>query len=271
VLPANYRKRSFLRFNAPIEQDRLLADYQSISEDAWMSSYWGNVHCSVGMLLLRGGGTGTPEDFYSDEVHDQPLLSELPYIRELIDSDGPFGKAEFAFLFRMEPDGVTLAHNDYMERWHDLYRIHVPVITNNRAYLIAEGRSQHLAAGSAWSFDNQSRHGVINGPQTRIHLIFDVPFSDAIAARIDDAEHLPGKKKSGHLEKIDSKVKARASYPGDVEVKEAIASLRGRGLDDDRIAEFFNAKQIPTRHYDVKQPKGLGAWHAADIVNMDAG
>jgi hypothetical protein len=271
VLPARYRKRSFLRFNAPIDQDRLLRDYHAISESAWLSSYWGNVHCSVGMLLLRGGGSGTPEDFYSDEVHDQPLLLELPYIEELIGASGAFGKAEFAFLFRMEPDGVTLAHNDYMERWHDLYRIHVPIITNNRAFLIAEGRSQHFAAGHAWSFDNQSRHGVINGPHTRIHLIFDVPFGDALAAQLDKADHLPGKKKSGHLEKIDSKVKARPSYPGDVAVREAITSLRGRGLNDERIAEFLNAKEIPTRHYDIRRPKGLADWRAGDIQQIEPG
>lgn len=268
MLPAGYRKRSFLRFKAPIDQSRLLADHDSIAEDAWLASYWGNVHCSVGMLLLRGGGSGTPEDFYSEEVHDQPLLGSLPYISELIGAHGPFGMAEFAFLFRMEPNGVTLAHNDYMERWHDLYRIHVPIITNNRAYLIAEGQSQHLEAGYAWTFDNQSRHGVVNGPQTRIHLIFDVPFGDAIAAELDRAEHLPGKKKSGHLEKIDSKVKARPSYPGDVAVREAIGKLRDQGLNDARIAEFFNAKAVPGRRYDVAQPHGAADWTATDIEGI---
>ena len=40
---------------AMIDLPRLRQEYASIPEDAWMASYWGTIHCSVGMLLLRGG------------------------------------------------------------------------------------------------------------------------------------------------------------------------------------------------------------------------
>lgn len=265
-----YRKRSFLRFNVGIDSARLLAEYQAVGEDAWLSSYWGNVHCSVGMLLLRGGNSGTAEDFYSREVEDQPVLEQLPYARQLISDSGPFGRAEFAFVFRMEPNGVTMAHNDYMERWHDLYRIHIPIDTHPKAHLIVNGLSQHLAAGYAWTFDNQARHGVVNGPKPRAHLILDVPMNDALAAAWDKARHFPGEVIKGHMDKIQSDKKARASYPGDDEMRKALRLLRERGLDDAAIAGFLNEKKVPARRYDPSKPRGVVAWTANDVAAVEA-
>ena len=55
------------------------------------------------------------------------------------------------------------------------FRIHIPIVTNDGAYLLSEGRAKHLAAGEVWTFDNQSMHAVTNGDAVRAHLIFDVP------------------------------------------------------------------------------------------------
>lgn len=262
-----FRKQSFLRFNVGLDNDRLLAEYENIPADAWLNSYWGNVHCSVGMLL-RGGNSGSAEDFYSKDVVDQPILDHLPYAGELISESGPFGRAEFAFIFRMEPNGVTMAHNDYMERWHNLYRIHIPIDTNPKAHLIVNGLSQHLALGYAWTFDNQARHGVVNGPKPRTHLILDVPHNDKLEVAWGKAKLLPGEIKKGHLEKIESDKKARVSYPGDAEIMCALTALRERGLDDTAIAEFLNAKKIPRRHYDSSKPRGAVAWCADDVAGF---
>ena len=68
MLPPEYRKKNFLRFDVPVDLDGLVGEYNAIPSSAWATSYWGDVHCSVGMLLLRGGTSGTERDFYSDEV-----------------------------------------------------------------------------------------------------------------------------------------------------------------------------------------------------------
>jgi len=60
------------------------------------------------MLLLRGGNKGNEVDFFSEEVFDMPILKDLPYIEHLIGEDGPFGKAHYAFIFKMKPNAVTL-------------------------------------------------------------------------------------------------------------------------------------------------------------------
>ena len=249
MLPPGYEKKSFRRFALPIDLDRLQGEFDSIPDEVWQASYWGDIHCSVGMLLLRGGNQGTQEDFYSELVSDHRLLDKLDYMRELIDPDGPFGGAKYAFLFRMRPNGVTLVHRDTIERWFDMYRIHVPIRTNPQAHLIADNRSQHFAAGYAWSFDNQSRHGVVNGEQERIHLIFDVEWNPRLKEQIDRADLLPGEAVQAHIDKIHAKEKAVPSYFGDPVVRQGIQRLRSRGLGDEQIVEFFNTKRVPTRHY----------------------
>ncbi len=252
MLPRKYRKKSFLKFSCSVDTNKLLEEYRSIPDSAWGSSYWGNIHCSVGMLLLRGGKQGTEHDFFSELVHDKPILDELPYIKHLISEEGPFGKAGYAFIFRLEPNGVSLKHRDMIKKWENMYRIHVPIITNDGAFLIANEKSQHFSLGSAWSFDNQSDHGVVNGDQERVHLIFDVEFNPKLARAIDSAKFIEGKRIKKHIITISKENKARASYPGDQVMKNAILDLRQRGANESQIADFFNAKNIPSKSYPAK-------------------
>gem|GEM_PF-5147062 len=263
MIPEPYQKKSFRRFSAAIDIDQLRAEYQSIDEDEWYASYWGDIHCSVGMLLLRGGNTGAQEDFYCDDVHDHPLLERLDYIRSLLGDDGPFGQAKYAFIFRMRPNGVTLVHRDTIERWHQMYRIHVPIQTNPDAFLISSNRSQHFAAGSAWSFDNQTRHGVVNGPEERVHLIMDVDWNDRLKSAVEQSEVLPGESVQQHIDAIHSKERAVPSYFGDPVILSGIRRLRARGLNQDQIVQFFNQKNVPTKSYFSKR------WTADMITEIE--
>jgi len=251
MLPQKYQKRSFLKFDCDVDSDKLHQEFQSIRDDAWETSYWGNIHCSIGMLLLRGGNQGTEFDFFSDHVADKPILKTLPYIDHLISDSGPFGKAHYAFIFKLRPDGVTLKHQDTIEKWFDMYRIHIPIITNPGAHLIVNEKSQHLATGYAWSFDNQADHGVVNGDEERVHLIFDVPFSEKMAMRIDAADCLTGERVNSHVERISQTDKATASYPGDELMKNGILNLRSQGASSAQIAEFINSKGIPSKSYPI--------------------
>ena len=251
MLPKNYHKRSFLRFDCALESARLLDEFQAIKNDSWASSYWGSIHCSIGMLLLRGGDKGTEFDFFSEQVSDKPILDKLPYIKHLISKEGPFGKATYAFIFKLQPNGVTLKHQDTIETWFDMYRIHVPIITNSGAHLIVNEKSQHLDSEHAWSFDNQAEHGVVNGNKERVHLIFDVPFSDKVANQIDRADQLEGQKIDEHIDRISQTSKAVASYPGDEVIKGGILALQQQGATCAQIAQMLNAKKIPSKTYPI--------------------
>lgn len=251
MLPAQYQKKSFYQFKVPIDLERLRDEFNSISDDAWATSYWGEIHCSIGMLLLRGGVKGTEEDFFSERVEDTAVLQEMPYIKSLLDETGPFGEASYAFLFKTQPNGLTLKHQDMMEQWRTMFRIHVPIYTNKGAYLVADERSQHFAEGSAWSFDNHSDHGVVNGPEERVHLIFDIPFNPKMAAQIDKAIHHPGSRNPKHIQLINTTDKARVSYPGDARTVQAIKSLKSQGMDEQKIVALFNQNKVPTKFYNA--------------------
>lgn len=186
-----FRKRSFLRLPVDIDVGRLIKDYQSIPPDAWASTHW-DTHCSSNMVLLRGGNQGTEEDFYGTDQIDHAVLSYLPYISWLIGKFGPFGGADYAFILRMKPLGVSRPHTDDEKAWFGPFRVHIPIITNDKAYLLSEGRAKHLAVGETWTFDNQAQHAVTNGDAVRTHLIFDVPRGPKLLDLLERAEFDPG-------------------------------------------------------------------------------
>lgn len=188
---APFKKRSFLKLPVPIDVDALLGDYQSIPREAWATSHW-NIHCSADMLLLRGGATGTAEDFTTSNVSNTEALAHLPYLSWLLSVDGPFGQPSYAFIFRMKPMGITRPHHDDDPAWYDPVRIHVPITTNDGAFLLAERRAKHLAVGEVWTFNNQDFHAVVNGDSVRAHLIFDVLPNPKIDALLQQAPYDPG-------------------------------------------------------------------------------
>ena len=92
----------------------------------------------------------------------------------------------------MKPLGVSRPHIDGKPAWFEPFRVHVPIITNDQAYLLSEGRSKHLAVGEVWTFNNQERHAVTNGDAVRTHLIFDVPRGPKLLDLLKRAEFDPG-------------------------------------------------------------------------------
>ncbi len=184
-------KRSFLKLPIPVDVAALTDEYRSIPRDAWSSSHW-SIHCSCNVLLLRGGAAGDERDFTTHDVTDRPTPVPLPYLRSLVADDGPFGGSTYAFLFRMKPMGVARPHVDDHASWRSPFRVHVPITTNDDAFLLAEGRAKHFAVGEVWSFDNQSLHAVTNGDSVRTHLIVDVPPNPKLAALLERATWDPG-------------------------------------------------------------------------------
>ena len=189
--PPPQPKRSFLKLPVDIDAARLLADYESIPALAWATSHW-ETHCSSDMLLLRGGDSGTAEDFVTADTHDHEILARTPYLAWLIDKDGPFGGAVYAFLFRMKPTGVARPHTDDDPAWKEPLRVHVPITTNQDAFLLSRGRAKHLPVGEAWTFDNQEMHAAVNGETVRTHLIIDVARTPTMETLLANATWDPG-------------------------------------------------------------------------------
>lgn len=186
------QRRSFLRLPVPIDVSRLVTEYHALPEDIWGMSHWDN-HPSVDVLLLRGGKGQGADDFTAERVSNNPVLVDFPYISQLIGPDGPFGGARYGFIFRMRPNGVSRIHRDNNAAWERTLRIHIPIITNDGAYLLAEGRSKHLPVGEVWTFNNQDKHSAINGNAMRVHMIIDVEPNPRLTTLMAQADFDPGR------------------------------------------------------------------------------
>jgi hypothetical protein len=111
------------------------------------------------------------------------LFLSLPATRHLLQS---LGITYFwARAAKLEPDSFIWEHVDYLElQKRGRMRLHIPLLTNQRARLVLERTSVFLAPGFLWKLDPQAIHGAANrGDTPRIHLILDC---------LSDAGALPG-------------------------------------------------------------------------------
>lgn len=136
-------------------------------------------------------------------IHDcQPVATDLlrcmPHTRQLLeDLDLRF---MYVRLARLSANSFLWEHTDYSEL-HDAerYRLHIPLVTNDSAYLVVGGCKVHLGPGWIWRLTPTFQHGVCNffGPD-RIHLIADfyadagrMQFTDSTALGADEFDTLP--------------------------------------------------------------------------------
>lgn len=256
-------KRSFVELPLELDVAPLAAELAALPEAAWQSTYWGQIHCSVATLLLRGGTAGGQLDYCGDEHTDAPALAALPGIAALL--DGPLGTASYAFLFRMAPDGVALGHVDDAPVWRGLHRVHVPIVTHPDAVLVVADRVHHLEPGRAWTFDNQQLHGFANGPSARTHLILDLPPSPALNALLADATVHRGRDDPDAVARTRAwGERAVASYPGDAELRRQITTWRTCAWRDDAIAGRLNDSGVPA-------PEAGARWDAALVARLADG
>jgi Aspartyl/Asparaginyl beta-hydroxylase len=64
-------------------------------------------------------------------------------------------------------------HDEQPANW--VTRVHVPLMTNELSYTLADGVQHHMSVGYAYSFDTRVEHFTMNGGHTpRVHFLFDV-------------------------------------------------------------------------------------------------
>ena len=191
LLLQDLKKRSYLKLPVEVDVARLLEEYHRIPESAWGVSHW-DVHSSIDVLQLRGGHKGTAEDYVTDSVTNNPILKDFPYIAWLLGPEGPLGGASYAVIFRMKPFGISRVHYDSHEAWQRTIRVHIPIQTNDDAFLLTDGRAKHFDVGEVWVFDNGAAHSAINGATERVHMIIDVDPNAKLSDLLRKAKYDPG-------------------------------------------------------------------------------
>ncbi|MFH8565759.1 aspartyl/asparaginyl beta-hydroxylase domain-containing protein [Streptomyces sp. NPDC017988] len=128
------------------------------------------------------------------EFADTEWLDHMPYVREVLRSiPGPLFAARFMDL---GPDTVGYPHRDhkFAPDW-GVARLHIPVITHEKATLVLDGVTHQWQPGEFWFGDFSRMHQIQNlGTEHRVHLVVDVLVTPELAQLFpaDWAEYFNG-------------------------------------------------------------------------------
>lgn len=104
---------------------------------------------------------------------DTIALKQCPYFREVINRFKC--DKEAIRLMNLAPGGEMKVHTDYNCGYEDgLFRVHVPIITNEQVRFSLNDEVLIMYAGEVWYTNVNLPHGVINGGSTnRVHMVLD--------------------------------------------------------------------------------------------------
>jgi len=141
-----------------------------------------DIHWRVLPLRSPGGDpTRTDVGFLGTEEHkDTVWLGRMPYVAGIIRAM-PW-TVRSARLMSLQPGAFVKKHRDtpygFSVGW---VRLHIPIVTNEGAYIIVDGVRHHWKPGSLWYGDFSRFHSVHNfGDIWRVHLVMDCNINDAL-------------------------------------------------------------------------------------------
>ena len=165
-----------VRLRLPIDAGRLAAEVSALPHAAWevrggKDRYpQQGVHVLAETVFLRGHAPAEGDI----PIEDRPVLGDLSYIRQLIEQD--IGtRPQRCMLARLPAGASVLPHMDRAPYFSKTLRVHVPVESNELAWMICEGLAYQMKPGEAWALNNIAMHAVWNAHQSRsrTHLICD--------------------------------------------------------------------------------------------------
>lgn len=161
----------------------VVSELQSITID-WNEPYpeYASDGLKVATLL---NPTGEQNNF---DYHDcqkpitTPLLNQLPALAAFLQNSGL--QIMGSRLLRLDPGTFLHEHRDFVYL-KDIarLRLHLPLITNNNAFITAPGINVHFKHGYLWKLDPKATvHSACNfGAEPRIHLMLDCYNNQALS------------------------------------------------------------------------------------------
>jgi hypothetical protein len=103
-------------------------------------------------------------------------LAELPYLKQFLEQRIGMGNVAMVNYYNMAPNSTQHAHRDQSGNLlFGVSRLHIPLLTNPKAFLDIEGVPYHLKLNELWSLDTSGIHAARNGGhENRVHLVIDV-------------------------------------------------------------------------------------------------
>lgn len=182
-------KPTFLRELGPVDTSGLAAIVAQASDTVWnlensrKENQYQVLHDTRHIIFRFIEGNRDRQRFYSNPIWDlwQPLL--MPVMEQAV-RPYQFRRPVFpkVMLARLVAGGVVARHTDGAGSHLYTHKVHVPIQTNDQAWINIGDRRFHLGPGHAYELNNLAPHSAENaGASDRIHLIFEV-YDDEPAA-----------------------------------------------------------------------------------------
>jgi len=191
-----------VRLPLTVDADRLHAEFAALPTSVWGTTGGRvGVHCAAEALLLRGYAPAEG----NKPIEDRPALDLLPYARYIIEDliDAPPLRCLLARL----PAGAAIPpHIDRAPYFSKSLRVHVPVETHERSWMLCAGQVYAMRAGEVWVLNNSATHAVWNEHPTlsRTHMICDFLASPALLDLLARGERALGR----HMPEVERHVAA---------------------------------------------------------------
>lgn len=146
------------------------------SDETYRQNYAGSAHPESETVYLRMPPVLSLEGMFSSlEVENRPLML-VPEFAELVYAMASkiAGRLARVMLIKLKAGGRIHPHIDQGDYAEATDRYHLPIITNDGAWLRSGSETKHLAAGEIWAFNKHVLHeGANEGTEDRIHLVAD--------------------------------------------------------------------------------------------------
>jgi hypothetical protein len=171
VLDKRHLLGGCVRLPVVIDAARLGAEIEALGPAVWGTTAGRvGVHRAAEALFLRGHAPAEGDL----PIEDRPVLDRLPYARAVLELLG--APPQRCLLARLPGGRMVAPHiDDRAPYFSKTIRIHVPVTTNERVFMLCAGLSYQMHAGEVWALNNSTEHGVWNAhpEHSRTHLICD--------------------------------------------------------------------------------------------------
>lgn len=159
------------RLPLQVDAARLQAEVEALPAGSWGNTGGRvGVHRQAEAIFLRGHAPAEGEK----PIEDREPLAWLPYVRHIVTELIP-APAQRCLLAKLPPDASVTGHIDRAPYFGKTIRIHVPVVTNDAAWMYSDGLTFRMRAGEVWALNNSAPHAVWNAhaSESRTHLICD--------------------------------------------------------------------------------------------------
>jgi hypothetical protein len=183
-----------VRLPLQVDAARLAAEVNALPGNLWDGTAGRvGVQGAANAIFLRGYAPAEG----ARPIEDRDVLACLPYVHQIIRNMVP-AEPMRCLLARLPAGAEIPPHVDRAPYFHKTLRLHIPVETNERVWMVCAGACYVMRVGEVWVLNNSTEHAVWNAhpSSSRTHLICDflpsVALLDLVArAERDLGQHRP--------------------------------------------------------------------------------